>query len=97
MNRLAFLPVLAAAAVASLAPVAASAQSRSMIPPETLEVFLGRQDVMFNRMDANQDGFVTTEEVEAAAAAMRAPIVSGVTPSAGASSISLRRSLMPAR
>ena len=77
MNRLAFLPVLAAAAVAALAPVAASAQSRSMIPPETLEVFLGRQDTMFNRMDANQDGFVTTEEVEAAASAMRARMGGG--------------------
>lgn len=77
MNRLASFPVLAAATVAVLAPVAASAQSRSMIPPETLEVFLGRQDVMFNRMDANQDGFVTTEEVEAAAAAMRARMGGG--------------------
>lgn len=89
MNRLAFFPVLAAATVAGLAPLAASAQSRSMIPPETLEVFLGRQDVMFNRMDANQDGFVTTEEVEATAAAMRARMGAGAggpppTPPAGA-------------
>lgn len=77
MNRFTLLSVLAVASAASLAPAAASAQSRSMIPPETLEVFLGRQDTMFNRMDANQDGFVTAEEIEAAAAAMRARMGGG--------------------
>ena len=77
MNRFAFLPVLAAAAVTFFTPVVASAQSRSMIPPETLEVFLTRQDAMFNRMDQNQDGYVTKEEIEAAAAAMRARMGGG--------------------
>lgn len=72
MNRFALLSVLAAASTVALSPIAASAQSRSMIPPETLEVFLGRQDTMFNRMDVNQDGSVTAEEVETAAAARRA-------------------------
>lgn len=68
MNRLALAGVLAAAA---LTPVLASAQSRSMIPPETLETMQRRQDTMFDRMDANRDGAITTAEVETAAAAMR--------------------------
>lgn len=69
MNRLVLAGVLAATA---LTPVLASAQSRSMIPPETLETMQRRQDTMFDRMDANRDGAITAAEVEAAAATMRA-------------------------
>lgn len=81
MSRLKATSILVIAAAAASLPVLASAQSRSMIPPETLEVSLRRQDAMFDRLDLNRDNVITSVEIEAAAAAMRASM--GAGPAAG--------------
>jgi len=77
MSRLKATSILVIAAAAASLPVLASAQSRSMIPPETLEVALRRQDAMFDRLDLNRDNVITSVEIEAAAAAMRASMGAG--------------------
>lgn len=80
--RLGALSVLCAAPV--LSPVTASAQSRSLIPDETLEVALQRQDAMFTRMDLNRDGAITSAEIQASLAQMRnQPRQGGGAPGAG--------------
>ena len=69
-NRtLVFATVIAAAT--ALSPLAASAQSRSLIPAETLEVMLQRQDTLFTRMDLNRDGAISSTEIQVAMAQLR--------------------------
>jgi hypothetical protein len=59
------------AASAALSPVVASAQSRSLIPAETLEVMLQRQDTLFGRMDLNRDNAISSTEIQVAMAQAR--------------------------
>ncbi len=77
MSRVKATSILVIAVAAASLPVLASAQSRSMIPPETLEVSLRRQEAMFDRLDLNRDNVITSVEIEAAAAAMRASMGAG--------------------
>lgn len=84
MSRFKATSIILIAAAAAGLPAMASAQSRSMIPPETLEVSLRRQDAMFNRLDLNRDNVISAVEMEAAAAAMRAGMGAGRPGGAGA-------------
>jgi Ca2+-binding EF-hand superfamily protein len=81
------LSAAAAVSVAMLAP--ASAQTADPAPgapahrvhtmqPVTRAVFLQRVQKHFARLDANHDGFVTQDEVEASAQAMRARMSQGM-------------------
>ena len=69
--RTAMLGAAAGVALVAVAPQA-FAQSRSLIPAETLEVMLQRQDAMFTRMDLNRDNAISSTEIQVAMAQMRA-------------------------
>lgn len=70
MTRTQSLAALMGAA-AVVVPTWAAAQSRSLIPAETLEVMIQRQDTMFTRMDLNRDNAITSTEIQTAMAQLR--------------------------
>ena len=65
------LVVASALAAAALCPVGASAQSRSLVPADTLEIMLQRQNTLFTRMDLNRDGAISSTEIQVAMAQLR--------------------------
>lgn len=77
-SKFIFLAVVGSGFLAFAAGSAAAQVRGSMIPPETLEVSLQRSDRMFERLDADRDGAITS--VEIASVAQRGPGQGGQGP-----------------